>query len=229
MTDWLRFIGMIFYAPVRCMREVRDRGGLLPAIISAYISQVIYVFAVQWLVGNTSFLTHPQTIGSNFFQAATSLLPIMIVVVPLLALSANMFDRRGSFGLVLQQEYASLGSVIFYALIAANLIGILIAIFFHFSGVQAAYVASSAQSAAQLKNAFHFSPELQQQLDRDLSDPAFIAGSLFRTVTIGLFTIGAVECVRKVFRLALLRSIAVVLLSYIGVIILSPIWALLFT
>ena len=109
MTDWLQFIGMIFYAPIRGLREVRDRGGLLPAIICAYISQVIYVFATQWLVGKASTLAHPQVVASNFFQAATSLLPIMVVVIPILALTANLFDRRGSFGLVLQQEYASLG------------------------------------------------------------------------------------------------------------------------
>src|SRR5712691_872528 len=177
MNDWLRLIAMIFYAPLRGMREVRDRGALVPVIICAYLSQVLYLFAIQWLAGNRALLVRPQLIGANIFHAATSILPYAIVFVPLFALVANMFDRRGSFGLVLQQEYASLGSVIFYALIAANLIGILIAIFFHFSGVQAAYVASSAQSAAQLKNAFHFPPELQQQLDRDLSDPAFIAGS----------------------------------------------------
>jgi hypothetical protein len=32
---------MIFYAPLRAMREVRDRGALFPAIICAYTSQVI--------------------------------------------------------------------------------------------------------------------------------------------------------------------------------------------
>src|SRR5712664_4213250 len=133
MTDWLRLIAMIFYAPLRGMREVRDRGALLPAIICAYLSQILYALVVQWLVGNKSFLSHPQIIAGSLFQAATSLLPILIVLVPLLALTANLFDRRGSFGLVLQQEYASLASVVFYALIAANLITILISIFFHLS------------------------------------------------------------------------------------------------
>jgi tetratricopeptide (TPR) repeat protein len=227
MSDWLRFIGMIFYAPLRGMREVRDRGNLFPAIICAYASQLIYLLVVQWLVGKGSLLARPQAVGGNLFQAATSLLPIMVVVIPLLALTANLFDRRGSFGLVLQQEYASLGSVLFYALIAANIIAILIAIFFHFSGVQAAYVANSAQSAEQLKNLFHFPPDLQKQLDAQFSDPAFVAGSLFRTVKLGIFTIGAIECVRKVFRLSLLRSISAVLLSGAGAVVLSPIWVLL--
>lgn len=229
MTDWLRFVSMIFYAPLRGMREVRDRGSLFPAIISAYISQILYLFAVQWLSGNRAFLTQPQAAASNLFQAATSLLPIVIVLVPLLALMANLFDRRGSFGLVLQQEYASLASVIFYALIAANLMTILISVFFHFSGVQAAYVASSMQSAQQIKTLFKFPAEVQRELERELSDPIFIAGSLFRTVKVAILTVGVLEGVRKVFRLSFIRSIVVVLLSYIGALVLSPIWGLLFT
>src|SRR5215831_6488147 len=182
MSDWPRFIAMIFYAPLRGMREVRDRGSLFPAIICGYASQLLYLLVVQWLVGK-GFLTRPQAVGGNLFQSATSLLPIMVVVIPLLALTANLFDRRGSFGLVLQQEYASLGSVLFYSLIAANIIAILIAIFFHFSGVQAAYVANSAQSADQVRSLFsRFSPEVQKQLAAQFADPAFVAASLFRTV-----------------------------------------------
>jgi tetratricopeptide (TPR) repeat protein len=228
MPDWLRYIAMIFYAPMRGMREVRDRGTLLPAIVCAYVSQILYLFIIQWLVG-ISLTTRPQVIASNLFQAATSLLPIAIVLVPLLALTSNMFDRRGSFGLVLQQEYASLASVVFYALIAANLMTILISIFFHFSGVQAAYVASSMQSAGQIKSLFNFPAEVQKEFEARLSDPAFAAGSLFRTVKIAFFTIGTLESVRKVFRLSLGRSVAVVAISYAGAFILSPIWALLFT
>ena len=223
MADWLRYIAMIFYAPMRGMREVRDRGTLLPAAICAYISQIAYLFIVQWLVGRSA-INQPQLIASNLFHAATSLLPIAIVLVPLLALTANMFDRRGSFGLVLQQEYASLASVVFYALMAANIVTILISIFFHFSGVQAAYVASSLQSAGQIKSMFNFPAEFQKELEKSLSDPAMVAGSLFRTVKIGVFTVGVLEAVRKVFRLSLLRSIVVVLTSYIGALVLSPLW-----
>ncbi|MFS8086173.1 MAG: tetratricopeptide repeat protein, partial [Acidobacteriota bacterium] len=229
MTDWPRLVLMIFYAPLRGMREVRDRGSLLPAIICAYLSQVLYVFAIQWLVGDKSFITRPPVIAGNLFQAATSMLPYAIVFVPLLAVLANVFDRRGSFSLVLQQEYASLASVVFYVLIAANLVTILISVFFHFSGVQAAYVANSLQSAEQIRSLFKLPTEVQNQLDTELRNPAFIAGSLFRTIKISLFTIGAFEAIRKVFRLSFLRSITVVLLSYAVALMLSPIWALLFT
>ena len=228
MTDWLRFIGMIFYAPLRGIREVRDRGGLLPAFICAYLSQLLYLFAIQWLSGDRAFLTRPSVIFANLFHAATALLPFAIVLVPLIALIANLFDRRGSFGLVLQQEYASLASVIFYVLIAANLMTILIATFFHFSGVQAAYVASTMQSAEQIKSMFTL-PEARAQLEQQLSNPALIASGLFRTVKVGLFTIGALETVRKVFRLSIPRSLAVLALTYAAAFALSPIWTWLFT
>src|SRR5437660_12427361 len=121
MTDWLRLISMIFYAPLRGMREVRDRGALMPATICAYLSQVLYLFAIQWLAGNSSLLLRPQIIGANVFHAATSILPYAIVFVPLFALVANWFYRRASLGLVLQQESASLASVIFYVLMSSNL------------------------------------------------------------------------------------------------------------
>ena len=89
MTDWLRFIGMIFYAPLRGISEVRDRGGLLPAFFCAYLSQLLYLFAVQWLSGDRAFLTRPSVIFANLFHAATALLPFAIVLVPLIALVAG--------------------------------------------------------------------------------------------------------------------------------------------
>jgi tetratricopeptide (TPR) repeat protein len=226
MTEWLQYVAMIFYAPFRGLREVRDRGALFPTIICAYISQVAYVFVIQWLTGNTAFLNRPQIVAGNLFQSAVSLLPIALVLVPLLALTSNMFDRRASFSLVLQQEYASLASVIFYVLIAANLLTILISIFFHFSGVQATYVASSIQSADQVRALFNLPAD--SELARELKAPQFISGSLFRTVKIGILTVGAIESIRKVFRLSLLRSAVVVLVSYFGGLVLSPLWVWLF-
>jgi tetratricopeptide (TPR) repeat protein len=106
---------------------------------------------------------------------------------------------------------------------------ILVSIFFHFSGVQAAYVASSMQSAGQIKSLFNFPVELQKEFEARLSDPAFVGGSLFRTVKIAIFTVGTLEAVRKVFRLTLVRSLAVVFVSYAGAFLLSPLWGLLFT
>ena len=87
--------------------------------------------------------------------------------------------------------------------IAANLMTILVSIFFHFGGVQSWYVANSIQSAGQIKTLFKFPVEVQNELEARLRDPAFVAGSLFRTLKIAFFTIGTLEAVRKVFRLSL--------------------------
>jgi tetratricopeptide (TPR) repeat protein len=224
MTDWLKLVGMIFYAPLRGMREVRDRGSLGPAVLCAYLSQVIYVFATQWLAGEKAFLVHPAAVAGNLFQAATSLLPIAILLIPLITLVANLFDRRGSFSVVMQQEYASLASVTFYALIATNLAAVLIAVLFHFSGFQAANVANSIQQLPQTlaaARAVGIPAEVLARAQGQLSDPVAISGGLFLMVKLALFIVGAVVAVRTVFRVSVVRSIGVVILSGGGALMLS--------
>ena len=219
MTDWLKLVAMIFYAPLRGMREVRDHGSLGPGVLCAYLSQVAYIFATQWLTGDRSQLTHgPLIIGGAFFQGVAPILTIAIVFVPLLALTTNLFDRRGSFSVVLQQEYGSLASVAFYVFTATSLVTILITAFFHFSGIQAAYVASAAQSqgAEQLQTMaqwFRLSAEEVAQLKTQLADSVVVSRNLFNTVRLALFAIGGVATVRVVFRVPALRAVAIFLLS----------------
>ena len=47
MMDWLRYLLMIFYAPVRGMRGMRDRGSLAPVVLIAFLSQVAYSFVTE--------------------------------------------------------------------------------------------------------------------------------------------------------------------------------------
>lgn len=219
MTDWLKLVAMIFYAPLRGMREVRDRGSLGPAVLCAYLSQVAYIFATQWMTGDRTLLTRgPVILGGAFFQGVAPILTIAIVFVPLMALTTNLFDRRGSFSVVLQQEYGSLASVAFYVFTATSLVTILITAFFHFSGIQAAYVASAAQSqgAEQVQSMarwFRLSADEVVQLKAQLADPVFVSSNLFNTVRFTLFAIGGLATVRIVFRVPVLRSVAILLLT----------------
>ena len=101
---------MIFYAPARGLREVRDRAPLTAIALMAFTSQIVYSLVTQWLAGNPSLLTTfvgPGTVIRLLFQSALSLLLIGGVLVPIIAFVANIFERRGRFGLLLQQEYAS--------------------------------------------------------------------------------------------------------------------------
>ena len=101
---------------------------------------------------------------------------------------------------------------------ATSLITILITAFFHFSGIQAAYVASAAQSqgAEQLQTMaqwFRLSPDEVAQLKAQLADPVVVSRNLFGTVRIALFALGGVATVRVVFRVPVLRAITILLLT----------------
>ncbi|MBA2705793.1 MAG: tetratricopeptide repeat protein [Blastocatellia bacterium] len=224
--DWLRLALMIFYAPLRGLREVRDRAPLAGIGLLAFISQLSYHTITQLLSGNRSFLFGgPGAVLRLLFQATLSLLLIGGILVPLIAFVANVFERRGRFSLLLQQEYASLASTFLYALALANFIAILISVFFHFSGIQASYVAQSFQSAAQVENLFRLPDDLRAQLQ--LRDPQLVAAGLFRTVKLTLFFVAAICAVREVFRITVLRAIAISVIAMVLVLFISPLWVLL--
>jgi tetratricopeptide (TPR) repeat protein len=226
--DWLRLALMIFYAPVRGLREVRDRAPLTGIGLLAFISQVAYYTITQLLSGNRSFLWGgPGAVMRLLFQATLSLLLIGGILVPLIAFVANIFERRGRYSLLLQQEYASLASTFLYSLALANLIAILVSLFFHFSGIQAAYVAQSFQSAAQVENLFRLPDDLRAQLQLALRDPQLVAAGLFRTVKLMLFFLSAIFAVREVFRITVLRAIAISVIGMILTVFISPLWVLL--
>jgi tetratricopeptide (TPR) repeat protein len=219
---------MIFYAPARGFREVRDRAPLAAIGLMALLSQLLYFLVTQWLVGNRSFIiTGPGTIFRVLLQSAISLLLIGGVLVPIVAFVANLFERRGRFGLLLQQEYASLASCFLYALAIANLVAIPVAIFFNLSGIQAAYVAQSLQSAKQLETWFQLSAEFRAQLQIIMSDPRLVAEGLFRSVKLFGFFVVSVMAVREVFRITTMRSTAISVAGLSLALAVSPVWALL--
>ena len=50
MFDWLRFLLMIFYAPVRGMRGMRDRS-LAPVVLIAFAGQFAFGYVVKKFAG----------------------------------------------------------------------------------------------------------------------------------------------------------------------------------
>lgn len=218
---------MTFYAPFRGLREVRDRAPLAAVALLTLVSQVAYFVTTQWLAGNRRFVFGgPRAAMAILFHSALAVLLIGGVLVPLTAFVANLFERRGRFGLLLQQEYASLASTLLYALAIANLLSLPIVVFFHFSGVQAGYAAQSLQSAAQIES-WGLPPDFRAQVQAAMGDPRLAAEGLFRTVELFFFGIFAVFGVREVFRINILRAAVITILSLALALITSPIWALL--
>ncbi len=217
---------MVFYAPARGMSEVRDRAPLVRVVLFALFAKMLYVLFTQWLFLKSAFVIRgPFALLSLLFQSASSLLILAVVFAPAAALVANLFERRGSFGLVLRQEYTALVSTILYAWAAANLLALPLALVANLSGVQAAYIASSMESAAQVQDWLKLPPEMHAQL----ADPRLHAENFFRWIVLMLFGVWAVWAVRAVFRLATWRAVVVIIASSVILLITSPVWALLFS
>lgn len=215
MTDWLRYIAMIFYAPLSGMREARDRGRLGPAVVVAYVVQVVLTISVAWLAGNRSlFSSGALAIGGTLFRSVAPILTIAIVIVPIVTLIANLFDRRGSFGVVLQQEYGSIASVAFYVFTGAALLTIIIAALLHFSGIQAAQVASVAQPENEIPwMVQRLTPDKLAQFRAQLRDPVLMSYILFGMFAVPIFIAGAIAGIRELFRVSIIRGVVIFILA----------------
>src|SRR5687767_10251071 len=223
MIDWLRVLLMIFYAPLRGMREVRDRSSLAPIALLAVLSQLAFNFVTRRFGASP-----PIPRGHGFFSALTEpAMPVMliaIVLVPILTLVANTLERRGSFRVVITQEYAPVASSLFYVLTAANIFAILMAAVFHYTGFQAEYVASTIQNADAVRTWFPEGPSLDAAV-AELKNPAMVSNSLFRGWRVLVFAIGTVLAVKDAFRMSGARALAVAFIAWFPTTILFPIVA----
>jgi tetratricopeptide (TPR) repeat protein len=217
MFNWLRMLLMMFYAPVRGMSEVRDRAPLAPAMLLALLAQFAYTTYGQWPYLAADMARFGSMIFvSVFFRTASTLLFIAIIFVPATAFFANLFERRGSFSVVIRQEYAALAATIFYAWAVANLVSIPLAVLANVSGFQAAVLASSMEMAARW----------QAKLPPDsppLADPRLLTESFWRTIMLPLFGLWSVIAVREVFRAPVFRAITTVAASAVAMFIFAPV------
>lgn len=220
MTDWLRLLLMIFYAPLRGMREIREHS-LAPVAFLAFIAQAAYSF----LIDKFSGVGYGGRIFSELFRSAITIVLVAVVLVPILTLVANTFDRRGSFRVVITQEYAPVAATMFYVLTIANVISILIAAVAHYSGLQdqqvAAMIQNSDQSRAMLQQMFGNTPEVDQAAEQ-LKNPVLVAQNLFVMPKLVLFSIGTVFGVRDVFRTSLLRAFGISVISAVAAMFIAP-------
>jgi tetratricopeptide (TPR) repeat protein len=184
-------------------------------VLIAFAAQFAYGFVAKKFAGAT------YGVAWELFHTVKIIAIVALVLVPILTLVANMFERRGSFRVVLTQEYAPLAASVFYVLTAANLLGLLIATFLHYSGIQ-------SQTVAMLLVAYQTpgaAPEFAQSgpLAEQLKNPVFLAYNLFTMFQRGLFGIGIILAVKDTFRMSAVRAIGVTFISYFAVQFLGPI------
>ena len=81
---------MIFYAPFRGMREVRDRGALAPTALFALLTNELFIGYVVWVyLRNILGFRLLFTGFSSLFQSAGSIMFVAVVFVPLAIVLTN--------------------------------------------------------------------------------------------------------------------------------------------
>jgi tetratricopeptide (TPR) repeat protein len=210
--DWLRLLSMIFYAPARGLREVRDRAPLAPAALVALITHAIFFFVIAFLY--LRYLASPRspaTSVSLILTAAGSLVIIALIFCPLALFLSNLFDRRASFRLRLQQDYAPLAATMFYALTASSLIATILTIAATVTKVQ--QTMANRMVEAILAQRSQLPPEVLVSIEQGLLRPELLAAVFSILGVMAIFAIWAVIGIRVVFRLSWLHSAIVVFIS----------------
>jgi tetratricopeptide (TPR) repeat protein len=209
MVNSLRPLWLMFYAPARGMSEARDRAQLIPALLLAFLAQLGFALYTQWpyLV---ALFTKRMTIiiPAVLVQSAGSLITTALIFVPCTIFIANLFERRGSLRLAIQQEYPSVAATVFYALAAANIAAMPLAWAAKASGWLAAVSVWYSGYVSALQ---HERPDLAGLIDPKILNPDLISAALSQVLTLPFLAAFTVIGVRQAFRFSWLRSIVVVL------------------
>jgi tetratricopeptide (TPR) repeat protein len=208
--NWLRPLLMMFYAPARAMSEVRDRAPLAVSMLMALLAEIAYAFFTQWqLLDPVLAVRGPSILFPILFNAVLPLLLIAVFFVPMLALLANLVERRASFGLVIRQEYASLTSTIFYAWTVANLLAIPIVRIARASGIENEFFKWTQKSVEIAVAQGDISPINAHNLTSPFGHSLILAIMLI----LPLFASWTVLAVRAVFRLSVWRSTLITIIG----------------
>jgi tetratricopeptide (TPR) repeat protein len=212
MLAWLRLLLMVFYAPSRAMREVRDRAGLAPAGLVALLAHASFFLCLTVLyLGHLFGPLRMLEIVLALFQAASSLIFIALIFCPLALLIVNLFERRASFRLLLQQEYSPVASTMFYALTASSLIATMLAIAGSLGGIQLTLAHRLLGWLVTQRS--RMPPDMLPQYEAQLRliTPNLLAAVVSFMILLALFGFFATLGLRIALRLSWVRSLIVVL------------------
>ena len=224
MLDWLKPFLMMFYAPVRAFGLVRDRAPLGAAAALAVGAKVVYTLYTQWPFLAAQMETGGALVSFGVLGGTVgSMLLVAVIFVPGLIFFANVFERRGSFGLVLQQEFAPAASAVFYAWAAAHIAALPLAVLARASGFEAERLAELRQFWETFGRQQNATPEVLAQL----TDPQQLALSLSAAFVLPFFLLWTLMGVREVFRLSWPRAAASMVGGGVVMILLSPLLGLL--
>ena len=223
--DWLRPLLLMFYAPARGMAEVRDRAPLGQAALLAVLLQVAHALVEQWreLAGAAAGFGAGGVMRVMLLSAG-AVLSVGLVYVPVSVLLSNLFERRGSFGLVLRQEYSAAASTALYALAAATLVALPLAYYDQAVGLSTS-VRDSVLALNETMAGYPPQGPSEEESRALLTSFAAIFPRMALALVIqplAIFALWAVVAVRAVFRLAWWKSVLIVVVSAVVMLFASP-------
>ncbi|HYO63253.1 MAG TPA: tetratricopeptide repeat protein [Pyrinomonadaceae bacterium] len=210
MSDWLRPLLLMFYAPGRGMAEARDRAPLGAAAALALLAQSAYAVYTLWpvlgagLVGAGSAWLYGVLINS-----ALSLLYTAVVFVPAVIFVANMFERRRNFGLAVQQEFASTASALFYARAAAVIAAFPLHLVARLSGAEGDVLAQAEQVTMNIAR----QQGLPAEVAAEAVQPSNLLTSFALLVLLPFLLVWTLLALRHLFRFSWPRTLALFVAS----------------
>jgi tetratricopeptide (TPR) repeat protein len=209
MLDWLKPLLLMFYAPARGMALVRDRAPLGQSALVALLA-----YAVRELYVAAPRLSNLLALREVFLLSAWTLLAVGLFFVPITIFVANLFERRASFRVAVQQEYAPLASAMFYGWAAASIAALPLAVVARVTGIEAQ---TSLEAVAKGQRLLQQVQAAGEQADpRQVNELLAITLAMLLAMLLSpsvVFTLWATVAVREVFRFSWLRATAVVIIS----------------
>jgi tetratricopeptide (TPR) repeat protein len=208
MLDWLRLLLMVFYAPGRAIREVRDRASLAPAGLLALTMHValLTVLSLLFLKGIFNPL-NPMSFLRVIFNSTGCLLFITFIFSPVVILLQNFFERRGSYRLVMQQEFSAVVATLLLGWAVASLLSLLFTLAVYSSGTLQT-MGQDMVTISQLRGDQFATHPLRAWLNAQ-GFAAFVPLLLL----MGLFALWSIAGLRIVFRISWVRAILIVLIA----------------
>lgn len=211
MTDWLRTFVLVLFAPLRGLRDIREKSTLAQSGIVALLVHASFFFYLIWHYLREVINSRGALVLSSILQAAGVLIFIAVVFVPLALFFANLFERRAGFRLLMQQEYSGLATTVFYAMTAASLIALSVTLLGNVTGVLPRVATRMFEFQSTQPDAIK--PEMFPGFDPRFFTPGLMAiGMAYLTLLVS-FGIWSTMAIRVVLRLSWLRSVFIVFIS----------------
>lgn len=211
MIDWLRLFALVLFAPLRGLREVRDRSTLPQAGLLALAVHAAFFFYLTWHYLRELINSRGALLLSSILQAAGVLIFIAVVFVPLSLFLGNLFERRAGFRLLMQQEYSGLATTIFYAMTAASLIALTVTLLGNVTQVLPKLATRMFEFQSTQPGAIK--PEMFPGIDPRLFTPGLMAIGISYLTLLASFGIWSTIAIRVVLRLTWFRAAFIVFVS----------------